>query len=185
MDQAVASYQRALQLQPDFVEAHNGLGSVYKEQGKLDKAGACFQRALQLQPDFAEAHCNLGVVWYDQGKLDQAVACCLALCNCNLTMPRRTITWAHSSRTKGNWTRPCRAISGALQLQPDYPLAHYNLGIICQGQGKLHEAMACYQRVLQLQPDLPEAHNNLGNVCHGLGMLSEAVACYRRGARAT
>ena len=74
MDDAVAQYQHALSLKPDFAEAHNNLGNALKEQGKLDDAVAQYQRALTLRPDFAEAHNSLGVLFNDQGKLDEAVA---------------------------------------------------------------------------------------------------------------
>ena len=62
-DEAVACYQRALQLKPDYADAHNNLGNVFKDQGKPDEAVACYQRALQLKPDFAEVHNNLGNVF--------------------------------------------------------------------------------------------------------------------------
>ena len=58
-----ACYQRALQLKPDFAEAHNNLGNVFMDQGKPDEAAACYQRALQLKTDYVEAHNNLGNVF--------------------------------------------------------------------------------------------------------------------------
>ena len=36
--EAAACYRQALQLKPDYAEAHNGLGQVLKEQGKLEEA---------------------------------------------------------------------------------------------------------------------------------------------------
>ena len=71
LDEAVACYRRALELKPDFAEAHNNLGVALKEQGKLDEAVACYRRALELKPDFAEAHNNLGIALKDQGKLEK------------------------------------------------------------------------------------------------------------------
>ena len=75
LDEAVACYRRALELKPDYAEAHNNLGNALKDQGKLDEAVACYRRALELKPDYAEAHNNLGIALKDQGKLDEAVAC--------------------------------------------------------------------------------------------------------------
>ena len=75
LDEAVACYHRALQLKPDYAEAHSNLGNALKDQGKLDEAIACYRRALQLKPDFASAYNNLGVVFLEQGKLDDAAAC--------------------------------------------------------------------------------------------------------------
>ena len=75
LDEAIVCYRRALELKPDYAEAHNNLGAPCEEQGKLDDAVACYRRALELKPDYAEAHNNLGNALKDQGKLDEAVAC--------------------------------------------------------------------------------------------------------------
>ena len=75
LDEAVACYRRALELNPGYAEAHSNLGNALKDQGKLDEAIACWQRALELKPDYAEAHYNLGIALKDQGKPDEAVAC--------------------------------------------------------------------------------------------------------------
>ena len=72
LDEAVACYRRALELKPDFAEAHSNLGNALKDLGKLDKAVACYRRALELKPDSAEAHSNLGSALKEQGKLDEA-----------------------------------------------------------------------------------------------------------------
>ncbi len=87
----------ALQLQPDYATAHYNLGTLFKDQGKLDEAVPCYQRALQLKPDHPLAHYNLGVVCQGQGKLDEAMACYQRACNCNLTFLRRTTIWVMSA----------------------------------------------------------------------------------------
>jgi len=76
LDEAVASYKRALEIKPDYAEAHNNLGAALTEQGKLDEAVASYKRALEIKPDYAEAHNNFGTVLTKQGKLDEAVASC-------------------------------------------------------------------------------------------------------------
>ena len=68
LDEAVACCRRALELKPDYAEAHNNLGNALKEQGKLDEAVACYRRALELKPDYAEAHNNLGNALQGPGK---------------------------------------------------------------------------------------------------------------------
>jgi len=59
----------ALELKPDFAEAHNNLGIAFQDQGKLDEAGVCYRRALELKPNNAEAYNNLGTVYKDQGEV--------------------------------------------------------------------------------------------------------------------
>ena len=44
-------YASALDLKPDYAEAHLNLGILLNDQGKLDEAVAHYQRALALKPD--------------------------------------------------------------------------------------------------------------------------------------
>ena len=49
-DEAVSSYRKAIQLDPQHVKAYTNLGHILKRQEKVDEAIDCFRRALQLQP---------------------------------------------------------------------------------------------------------------------------------------
>ena len=61
LDEAIAHYQKALEIKPDDVDAHNNLGSALVEPGRFDEAIAQFRKALEITPDYADAHNNLGV----------------------------------------------------------------------------------------------------------------------------
>ena len=76
LDEAVACYRRALELERRTMPRHTATWAMpWSDQGKLDEAIACYRRALELKPDYAEAHYNLGNALKDQGKPDEAVAC--------------------------------------------------------------------------------------------------------------
>jgi len=49
----------------------------------------------------------------------------------------------------------------ALRLKPDYPEAHYNLGLDLYGAGKVSEAIAEYREALRLKPDYAAARDTL------------------------
>ena len=71
----------------------------------------------------------------------------------------------------------------AIQIDPDYAKAHYNLGnahhdLTLQGFGDLENSIKCYERSIEIDPDYAEAHNNLGNVLRDLGRLDEAKESY-------
>ena len=53
--------------------AHNNLGNVLLQQGKVDEAIAHFQKVLEIA-DFAEPHNNLGVVLSQRGRAREALA---------------------------------------------------------------------------------------------------------------
>src|SRR5262249_4945564 len=49
----------------------------------------------------------------------------------------------------------------ALQLKPDYPLVHANLGVALIEQGRRQEAEAAFRQALQLKPNFRPAQNEL------------------------
>ena len=60
LDEALANYQRAVELKSDRPDIRNNLGLVLEKLGQTDEATAQFQEALKLEPDFTDAHNNLG-----------------------------------------------------------------------------------------------------------------------------
>jgi predicted O-linked N-acetylglucosamine transferase (SPINDLY family) len=56
---ALTPMQNAVALSPGNAEAHNNLGAVLNDLGRLDEAEASYRRALEIKPDFALAYSNL------------------------------------------------------------------------------------------------------------------------------
>jgi len=73
LQEAMASYQRAIELEPELVGAHVNLGSVYDELGRLDDALHSYNRALELDPDEDRTLCNMGNVFFKKRQYEQAI----------------------------------------------------------------------------------------------------------------
>ncbi|MEJ1958327.1 MAG: tetratricopeptide repeat protein [Nitrosomonadales bacterium] len=67
----------------------------------------------------------------------------------------------------------------ALEINPEYAEAHYNLGIALQSLDRLTEAEHHYRHALRVMPNYVEAYNNLGLTLHSLGRTGEAEQCYQ------
>jgi hypothetical protein len=65
---------RALQVDPEFSEAHESLAEVLYKMGETSEAVAHYNAALRLVPDDFQAHHNLGVALAKQGKFEEAAA---------------------------------------------------------------------------------------------------------------
>ena len=74
LDEAIAHYRKALEIKPDYAEAHNNLGNALASRGQVDEAIAHYQKALEIKPDYAEAHNNLGMALASRGQVDEAIA---------------------------------------------------------------------------------------------------------------
>lgn len=71
LQEAEISYRKAIELKPDFAEAHYNLGNILKDLSKLQEAELSYRKAIELKPDFAEAHSTLGKTLRDLGKSEE------------------------------------------------------------------------------------------------------------------
>jgi len=74
VDEAIAAYQEAVQLQPD-AEIYFQLGSLLTLSGRINEAIAAYQQAVQLQPDYVDPYWNLAWLFSQQNKWDEAITC--------------------------------------------------------------------------------------------------------------
>ena len=70
LDASVKSYEKALSIKPDFVEASYNMGNALRDQGKLNEALEAYTKAISIKPDYAYAYCHIGLIFQDQGKLN-------------------------------------------------------------------------------------------------------------------
>ena len=71
--EAINAYERALQFDPNRVDALLNGGTLYYEEGNLQKASEYFRRAIVLDKENALAHFNLGSVLDEMGEIEAAL----------------------------------------------------------------------------------------------------------------
>jgi serine/threonine-protein kinase len=75
-EEAIACYQKAIDLDPTLAMAYYNLGAILCDhKHDYDEAIACFHKAIAFAPKLARAHANLGVALYFKGQVDEAIAC--------------------------------------------------------------------------------------------------------------
>jgi beta-lactamase regulating signal transducer with metallopeptidase domain/Tfp pilus assembly protein PilF len=72
--QALASFDEAIRLAPDYSEAHRWRGDALLNQRQLDKALAAYDDAVRLDPKNAMAYASRGMAWTEKGDPDKALA---------------------------------------------------------------------------------------------------------------
>jgi serine/threonine-protein kinase len=97
-EEALRFLSAALSARPSSSAAHDNLGIVLHNQGKLDEAIAEYRTAIRLKPDDTDAHNNLGNELTNQGKLDEAIA-----------------EYRTAIRLKPDFAEPHTGLGGALQ----------------------------------------------------------------------
>lgn len=73
IDNAIKTYKKVLEIDPEYPEAWYKLGVAFDDQGKKKKALKSYKRAVELKGDFKQAWNNLGTVLHSKGKYEKAI----------------------------------------------------------------------------------------------------------------
>jgi tetratricopeptide (TPR) repeat protein len=181
VNEALASFRTALELDPKLALAHANLGLALKDKGQADAALACCRTALELDPKLALAHANLGWALYSKGQVNEALASFRTALELDPKHAR-----AHGGLgaifcdVKRDYDAALASFRTALELDPKDAWAHYNLGNALGRKGQGDEAITSYRRALELDPNHAECHCNLGAIlCDYKRDYDAAIACFR------
>jgi tetratricopeptide (TPR) repeat protein len=147
--EAIQSFEKAVQLSPQDIEANFNLGLILSETSNdptvLQRAKQLFENTIRLQPRFAEGHFSLGNIYYRVGKQDEAIEC----------------------------------FKRAVEVEPRHARAHNNLASLLGAKGDRNTAINHYQAAINLDPNYIEAYRNLAESLLKNGNAQDAVTVWR------
>jgi tetratricopeptide (TPR) repeat protein len=179
---AIHSYEKAMQVDPNFALAYCGLADTYGWAGGQIMAGKeawgremeLAQRAVALDPNLAEAHLSMGTALFSvlgpyasEKELDRAVEL-----NPNLPLIYDQYGWTFSEM--GRFNEAIAAEKKALELDPLSTFLNTDLAFFLYWARRYEEATAQIRKTLELDPNNAFAHSILGWCLIGKGSKAEA-----------
>ncbi len=167
---AFVEFQKALELNPDYKEAHNAIGVVYLN--KLEdypNAIKHFKEALRIDPGFSEASTNLGTAYADLGRYKEAVeAYKTALLNPQYRNPALALHNLGMVYYKlSRYDDAINAFKEALRRFSDLYQPYYGLALCYNAKGRYSDASAAITNAIRLDPlykgDKAKAKEDLKN----------------------
>jgi Flp pilus assembly protein TadD len=162
LPEALAHFDRAVALKPDYAEAYNNRALILQDLNRLDDALASLDRALALTPDNARAHNNRGALLQDLNRFDEAIAAHEKALVLKPDFAEAQFNNATALRALKRFDEAIAGFDKTIALRPDYPEAYQNLGITLQDEKRIEEAIAAYRKAIALRPNYAEAYSNLG-----------------------
>jgi protein O-GlcNAc transferase len=179
-DEAVASYQRCLALEPRNVRALNNLGQAFMLLGRLADAVAHFEKAIALEPSYSIAHYNCAIALLLLKRPGDALTCLTQALFYKPDFVEALVSRGDTLQQLRRFSASLPDYERAVRLRPENPDALCNWANALLELKRPDEALACCERALALRPDFPEAHNNHAGALRELHRLEEAVtACDR------
>ncbi len=151
----VAGYRKAIELDPNFADAHYALGVALLGKGELNSAFESISRALQLKPDSAEAWFHLAQIRLRQQKPAEAeVALRKAI---DLTPRERRgplyFTIAMSLQSQNKLTEAEECFRLGLEVSPGDRAGNFQFALFLQNSNRNDEAAEVLDRMLAERAD--------------------------------
>ena len=153
LDEAIAEYQKALEIEPDYAEAHNNLGNALVRRGRIDEAIAEYQKALKIKPDYAEAHYNLGNALIDRGRFDEAIAEYQKALEIRPDYAEAHNNLGSSLASSGRLDEAIAEYQQALEIKPGYQQARSSLAMALAQRAGVLKALAQQRESLRSRPN--------------------------------
>ncbi len=179
-EKAIECFARAVQIKPDYSDAHTNLGNTLAQTGRRDEAIASYQKALQFKPEDADVHNNLGVVLKDLGRHSEAVECLTRAVKLNPAYAAAFFNLGVAQEHLGRHEEAIDSLQRSIQLNPNHAPAHNSLGIILHQLGRYEEAIDSFAQALEHKPDDIDLCLRQGTVLKDANRLDEAADCFSK-----
>jgi len=160
---------------PDHLPWRVELAGVLSDQGRLEPAAAELASILAADATLAPAHFTLGVIRDRQHNPAAATAAYQEALRHDPFLAR-----AHNNLGRlllGQ--QAAMHFRRAVDLEPDFAEARYNLGGALAAMGRIDSAIGEFRAVVRLRPGFPDAHYNLGILLARQDRHAEATTHYQ------
>ena len=182
---AETSLRRALELHPDFAEAHHNLGQLMAQTGRFGEARRHFERALELRPDQPDDLLWSARANAEEGRRARARELAERMGALYPKDARPLVLLAVLDGRAGDTLAALDRLERAVALDPELGHAHAERGKVLLALGRREDALLALRRACEFGPDLFEPHYNLAALllADGLNELALPVLlqAYRLG----
>jgi tetratricopeptide (TPR) repeat protein len=169
LTQAIANFDRAIVLDPQYFQAYIERGNVKDGIGDLPGAIADYTTAISLNPQSAAAFYNRGTVLSKSGSHQAAVNDYTIAIGVDPQYAQAYMNRGNELDDLGNSAGALADYSRALQLRPNYALAYLNRGITYGRVGNRDRAIADFKFAAKLF----KAEGNLDRYYRALKLIKD------------
>ncbi len=150
-DAAISAYQTAYVLTPEDIDIYVNLGSAFYDKEDYQNALSVYRQALELQPHNPKIHCNLGFLYWGKGDTEEAIKSYeLAIkydTSYDIAYNNLGVIYLDDL---GRVSRAVELFSKAIESNPSYALAYFNLARATSIMGDKVEAAKLYQSAQEI-----------------------------------
>jgi tetratricopeptide (TPR) repeat protein len=157
-DEAVEAYEEVIAETPEWWEAHANLGICHARNGQPARAEAAFRRGLDDCPGSPEIRDELAAhLLSERRDLPEALRLSEEAVALGRDEVRHLHTLGEARLAIGDEAGAAEAYSAMLDLDPENPEAHLELGLLYEARGEAREAEEHFVESLKSDPANPRA----------------------------
>jgi probable HAF family extracellular repeat protein len=161
LNEAIAEFSKAIELNPRHAVAYNARGLAYADQGQYDQALADYTKAIELNPRDALAHNNRGQVYWKKRQYDQALADYTKAIELNPQEDAPYFNRGLMAYNDGQYDQALADWTKVIEINPLYVAAYLNRGVIYYKTAQFDQALADFRKALEINPQDATAVKNL------------------------
>jgi len=179
-DEALADFNRAIELDDKLDWAIANRGLTYRLMDKYDEALVDFNRALELDDKYAWAIANRGLTYRLMSRYAEALADFTRALELDDKYAWAIASRGETYRLLGKYDEALADFTRALELDDKYAWAIASRGLTYRLLGKYDEALIDFNRALELDDKYAWAIANRGVTYQLLGKYDEALIDFNR-----
>jgi tetratricopeptide (TPR) repeat protein len=178
--EATASYFQAYRLDEQRPQTAASLGLAAVRRGAVNEAIGWFRRAVELAPDSVEFLRYLAEAAGVLELYPEVQSCCerILAIDPGQAVAHNAVAWILQG--SGRYDEAREHLGAAIQLQPDFATARFNLGVLHEDLGELAEAEALYRSTLLCDPTHATALARLAALLGGSLPEADIEGVHRR-----
>jgi len=177
---AMGLFQKALEFNPDMMEAHVNLGVLYGMQEDRSKQISHLKAAVRLKPDMPDVRYDLGLAYYDARNYPRAREEFIRAVKLDPALRNAHFKLGMIFYKDEKFHEAAEKFETCLKLFSRWFEAHLNLGTCYLKIGKLEGAVKHFEEAVQLRPRSAEAHYYLGEAYIAVGEFDSAIALFEK-----
>jgi tetratricopeptide (TPR) repeat protein len=176
---AIASFDRSIEIKPDFYESWFNRGTILIDVGRYKEAIDSFDRSIEIKPDFYESWFNRGVGLRNLGKYQEAID---SYDRAIKIKPDDNETWNNRGialSELGKYEEAIASYNRAVEIRPDDHDAWHNQGFTFYKWSKYQDALNAYLQAINVKPDRYSSWHDRGIVLFQISNYDGAIDAWR------
>ena len=181
-EEAIVWYFRGFERDKEYKASHANLSDIFDDQKFTDEQISAHMLKYKIEDDYFYYY--MGLAYYDKKKYDESIKYYMKSYGCAKKLAV-DIHKIHNSTgiTYDDMRLDDKALEyykKAIEADPKYHSAYYNMAIVYKRQNKLEDAINWYKKAIEVNPRYSYAYNNLGNIYKTRMNYDEAIKCYKK-----